>query len=126
MTNGGKIALAPRDDPIMTKLNTTLTSLNYETIFFNNSDDLSKHIRDPAYGADLESICFGVTMDSSSDSNYTYRIWYNITTLNTTTQGPRTDRDATILNSFSRTNFQPLILYGMAEVQNLIHNYVLQ
>jgi ATP-binding cassette subfamily A (ABC1) protein 3 len=126
LTNGGKIALAPPQDPLISKLSATLTSLNYSTIFFDDAEAIARHIRDPAYGGDLDPICFGVSVESSSNSNYTYSLWFNITGSNTTTQGPRTDKETTILSPFSRTNFQPLIISGMMEVQNLMNNYILQ
>ena len=85
----------PTGNNLVSRIDTLVTALGYSTITYASESALDEHIRSEGYSTTTDKICFAVVVDSSSGSNYNYKLRFNITTNPDNSDGPATNDQLT-------------------------------
>ena len=83
------VGLSPQGDLLVQKIETMLTNFGYQSILFSDETAFEDYIRSDDYQQKTQ-LCFGVTVQNSTDGNFSYSLRFNITDDTNVTDGPWT------------------------------------
>jgi hypothetical protein len=116
--------LAPQTDPLITRLYTSITSLGYTPQYFTTESDLESYVRSSNYPNNPQ-MCFGIVVDSSTGT-YQYKLRFNMTIDQDTTDGPLPTTKLTQDQSIDLKIYNRSIFQGMIGASTLVNTAIYQ
>ena len=105
-----------------------LQTYGYTTQIFDSESAFETYVQSESYSTESQ-ICFAITVQSSSSSNYKYKLRFNISTssiLGSATDGPAPTLDLTEAQGIDLDLYSATLGYGMIGTNTLISSAILQ